>query len=31
MERLHDIHHYARQHLKVASDRMKARNDRLAS
>jgi hypothetical protein len=24
MERLHDIYHYARQHLKVASDRMKA-------
>jgi hypothetical protein len=31
VERLHDIHHYARQHLKVASDRMKARYDCLAS
>ena len=26
VERLHDIHHFARQHLKVASNRMKARN-----
>ena len=25
VERLHDIHHFACQHLKVASDRMKAR------
>jgi hypothetical protein len=31
VDRLHDIHHYARQHLKVASDRMKARYDRLAN
>jgi hypothetical protein len=23
--RLHDIHHYTRQHLKVAKDNMKAR------
>jgi hypothetical protein len=30
-DRLHDIHHYARQHLKVASDRMKARYDRLGN
>jgi hypothetical protein len=29
--RLHDIHHFARQHLRVASDRMKARYDRLAN
>jgi hypothetical protein len=31
VERLHDIHHYARQHLKVGSDRMKARYDQLAN
>jgi hypothetical protein len=31
VERLHDIHLYARQHLKVSSDRMKARYDRLAN
>jgi hypothetical protein len=30
-ERLRDIHHFARHHLKVASDRMKARYDRLAN
>jgi hypothetical protein len=30
-ERLHDIQHFARQHLKVASDWMKARYDRLAN
>jgi hypothetical protein len=29
-ERLHDIHHFARQHLKMASDRIKARYDRLS-
>jgi hypothetical protein len=29
--RLHDIHHYTRQHLKLASDRMKVRYDRLAN
>jgi hypothetical protein len=28
---LHDIHHYACQHLKVASDRRKARYDHLAN
>jgi hypothetical protein len=31
VERLHDTHHYARRHLKVASDSMKARYDRLAN
>ena len=31
VERLHDIHHFAREHLKVASDRMKARYDQLAN
>jgi hypothetical protein len=31
VERLHDTHHYARRHLRVASDRMKARSDRLAN
>jgi hypothetical protein len=31
VERLHDTHHYARRHLRVASDRMKARYDRLAN
>jgi hypothetical protein len=28
---LHDIHQYARQHLKFASDRMKTRYDKLAN
>jgi hypothetical protein len=28
---LHDIHNYARQHLKLASDRMKTRYDKLAN
>jgi transposase InsO family protein len=28
---LHDIHDYARQHLKMASDRMKTRYDKLAN
>jgi hypothetical protein len=31
VERLYDTHHYARRHLRVASDRMKARYDRLAN
>ena len=31
VERLHDIHHFARQHLRIASDRMKARYDQLAN
>ena len=31
VERLHDIHRFARQHLKEASDRMKARCDKLAN
>jgi len=31
VERLHNIHHFARQHLKMASDRMKARYDQLAN
>jgi len=31
VERLHDIHYFARQHLKVASDRMKTRYDQLAN
>jgi hypothetical protein len=31
VERLHDTHHYARRHLRVASDRMKVRYDRLAN
>ena len=30
-ERLRDTHNFARQHLKVASDRMKARYDQLAN
>jgi hypothetical protein len=30
-ERLHDIDHFTRQQLKMSSDRMKARYDRLAS
>jgi hypothetical protein len=28
---IHDIHDYARQHLKLASDRMKTRYDKLAN
>jgi hypothetical protein len=31
MDHLHDIHSYARQHLKLANDQMKTRNDRLAN
>jgi hypothetical protein len=31
VDRLHDIHHYARQNLKVASDKMKAPCYRLAN
>jgi hypothetical protein len=31
VEQLHDIQHVARQHLKIASDRMKARYDQLAT
>jgi hypothetical protein len=31
VERLHDTHHYARRHLRVASDRIKVRYDRLAN
>jgi hypothetical protein len=31
VERLHDTHHYARRHLRVASDRMKVRYDRLSN
>jgi hypothetical protein len=32
MDHLHDIHNYARQHLKLASDRMKRTHyDRLAN
>ena len=31
VERLHNIHHFARQHLRIASDRMKARYDQLAN
>jgi hypothetical protein len=31
VERLHDTHHYAWRHLRVASDRMKARYDCLAN
>jgi len=31
VERLHFIHHFARQQLKVSSDRMKARYDQLAN
>jgi hypothetical protein len=30
-ERLHDINHFAGQHLKAASDGIKARYDRLAA
>jgi hypothetical protein len=31
VDRLHDIHNYARKHLKLASDRMKTRYDRAAN
>jgi hypothetical protein len=31
VDHLHDIHHYASQHLKLASDRMKTRYDKLAN
>jgi hypothetical protein len=31
VDHLHDIHHYARQNLKLASDRMKTRYDKLAN
>jgi hypothetical protein len=31
VDHLHDIHNYARQHLKLASDRMKTRYDRRAN
>jgi hypothetical protein len=31
VDHLHDIHHYARQHLKLANDRMKTRYDKLAN
>jgi hypothetical protein len=31
VERLHNVHHFARQHLRVVSDRMKARYDQLAN
>jgi hypothetical protein len=31
VDHLHDIHNYARQHLKMASDRMKTRYDKLAN
>jgi len=31
VERLNDTHYFARQHLEVASDRMKARYDQLAN
>jgi hypothetical protein len=31
VDHLHDIHNYARQHLKLASDRMKTRQDKLAN
>jgi hypothetical protein len=30
VKQLHDSHHYVRQHVKVASDRMKAQYDHLA-
>jgi hypothetical protein len=30
VDHLHDIHNYARQHLKLASDRVKDRYDKLA-
>jgi hypothetical protein len=31
VDHLHDIHQYARQNLKLASDRMKTRYDKLAN
>jgi hypothetical protein len=31
VDQLHNLHHYTRQHLKVASDRMNARYDRLVN
>jgi hypothetical protein len=31
VDHLHDIYNYARQHLKLASDRMKTRYDKLAN
>jgi hypothetical protein len=31
VDHLHDIHQYARQHLKLASDHMKTRYDKLAN
>jgi hypothetical protein len=31
MDYLHDSHNYTRQRLKLASDRMKTRHDRLAN
>jgi hypothetical protein len=31
VDHLHDIHNYARQHLKLANDRMKTRYDKLAN
>jgi hypothetical protein len=31
VDHLHDIHNYARQHLKLASDRMKTRYDKQAN
>jgi hypothetical protein len=31
VDHLHDIHNYARQHLKLASDRMETRYDKLAN
>jgi len=31
VERLHNIHHFARQNLKVASDRMKERYEQVAN
>jgi hypothetical protein len=31
VDHLHDIHDYARRHLKLASDRMKTRYDKLAN
>jgi hypothetical protein len=31
VDRLYDIHNYARQHLKLTSDRMKTGHDRLAN
>jgi hypothetical protein len=31
MDHLHDMHSYAREHLKLPSDRMRTRYDRLAT